>query len=102
MPGFNVLNVPLLQVSPKCRVSLPGLLAQLTQDQVDGYPALRPHQAPAWHMFLVQLAALGLHRAGIDVLPESEAEWVKVLRGMTSEFPDDEPWCLAVEEWSKP
>jgi CRISPR system Cascade subunit CasA len=53
-------------------------------------------------MFLVQLAALGLHRAGIDVLPETEAEWAKVLRGMTPEFPNDEPWCLAVEDWSKP
>jgi CRISPR system Cascade subunit CasA len=53
-------------------------------------------------MFLVQLAALGLHRAGIDVLPETEAEWAKVLRGMTFEFSDDEPWCLVVDDWSKP
>ena len=53
-------------------------------------------------MFLVQLAALGLHRAGIGVLPTTEAEWVKVLRGLTPEFPDDEPWCLVVDDWSKP
>ena len=53
-------------------------------------------------MFLVQLAALGLHRAGIGVLPTTEAEWVKVLRGLTPEFPDDEHWCLVVDDWSKP
>jgi len=102
LPQLNVLKQPLFRVSPDSEVSLPGLLALLTQDKVDSYPALRPHQAPAWHMFLVQLAALALHRAGSVLLPESEEAWTQLLRGLTSKFPDDEPWCLVVEDQSKP
>lgn len=102
LPELNVLTQPLLQVSPNCHVSLSGLLALLVQDKVDGYSALRPHQAPAWHMFLVQLAALALHRAGTTRLPPSEDEWAQCLRGLTPDFPGDEPWCLVVEDPSKP
>jgi CRISPR system Cascade subunit CasA len=99
---MNVLQIPLFQVLPDCQVSLSGLLALLTQDKVDSYPALRPHQAPAWHMFLVQLAALALHWAGSTQLPDSEEAWAQLLRGLTPKFPDDEPWCLVVEDQSKP
>ena len=99
---MNVLQITLFQVLPDRQVSLPGLLALLAQDKVDSYPALRPHQAPAWHMFLVQLAALALQWAGSDQLPESEEAWTQLLRGLTAEFPDDEPWCLVVEDQSKP
>jgi len=102
LPYMNVLQSPLFQALPDRQVSLPGLLALLTQDKVDSYPALRPHQAPAWHMFLVQLAALALHRAGSVLLPESEEAWAQLLRGLTPKFPDDEPWCLVVEDQSKP
>lgn len=102
LPQLNVLKQPLFQVSPERRVSLPGLLSLLVQDKVDGYPALRPHQAPAWHMFLVQLAALAFHRAGSVLLPEGAEAWAQLLRGLTPEFPNDEPWCLVVEDQSKP
>jgi CRISPR system Cascade subunit CasA len=53
-------------------------------------------------MFLVQLAALALHRAGASDLPETETEWLQVLRGLTPDFPHDEPWRLVVDDWSKP
>ena len=53
-------------------------------------------------MFLVQLAALALHQAGTTSLPESEGEWAQLLRGMTPEYPEDEPWCLVVENQTKP
>ena len=99
---FNLLSQPLLQASPAGWVSLPGLLACLVRDEIETFPALRPHQAPAWHMFLVQLAALGLHRVRMNHLPITEAEWVQVLRGLTPEFPEDEPWCLVVEDWGRP
>jgi len=102
LPYMNVLQSPLFQVLPDRQVSLPGLLALLTQDKVDSYPALRPHQAPAWHMFLVQLAALALHRAGTTQLPDSEEAWAQLLHGLTPKFSDDEPWCLVVEDQSKP
>ncbi len=53
-------------------------------------------------MFLVQLAALALHRAGVSDLPDTEAAWAQALRGLTPEFSGDEPWCLVVEDASKP
>jgi CRISPR system Cascade subunit CasA len=78
------------------------LLAALARDEVESLPALRPHQRPAWHMFLVQLAALALHRAGKTQPPRDEEAWLRLLRGLTPDFPDDEPWRLAVADWSKP
>ncbi len=100
--ALNLLTTPFLHASPNAPVTLPGLLALLVRDEVESYPALRPHQAPAWHMFLVQLAALALHRAGVSDLPDTEAAWAQALRGLTPEFADDEPWCLVVEDASKP
>ncbi len=100
--AFNLLTTNFLHAFPNERVTLPGLLALLVRDEVESYPALRPHQAPAWHMFLVQLAALALHRACESDLPDTEAAWTQLLRGLTPEFPDDEPWCLVVEDASKP
>jgi len=100
--ALNLLTTPFLHTSPKGPVTLPGLLALLVRDEVESYPALRPHQVPAWHMFLVQLAALALHRAGVSDLPDTEAVWTQALRGLTPKFPDDEPWCLVVKDKSKP
>lgn len=74
--------------------SLPQVLALLVNDEVSEFPALRPHQRHPWHAFLVQLAAMALHRAGITDPPESASEWASLIRGLTPEWPDDEPWCL--------
>ncbi|MEC5293080.1 MULTISPECIES: hypothetical protein [unclassified Aurantimonas] len=98
----NLLIQPLINTRPLGSVTLPGLLALMAKDQVDSFPALRPHQEPAWHMFLVQLAALALHRAGAGELPDTEAEWLLLLRGLTPGFAADEPWCLIVADWQKP
>lgn len=67
------------------------------RENVAGFVSLRPHQRPAWHMFLVQLAALALWHAGKDPQPKNEETWAALLRGLTSEFENDEPWCLIVE-----
>ncbi len=40
--------------------SLPLLFHYLWLDKIAAFPRLRPHQAPAWHAFLVQLAALSI------------------------------------------
>ncbi|OAS24028.1 hypothetical protein [Methylobacterium platani] len=74
--------------------SLSGVLAALARNKIDAFPALRPHQRHAWHAFLVQLGALALIRAGRDAMPEDEASWCGLLRGLTPDFPGDEPWCL--------
>ncbi len=38
--------------------TLPQVLHGLCRDEIVSFPRLRPHQAPAWHAFLVQLAAI--------------------------------------------
>lgn len=75
-------------------LSLPGVLAALARNEITSFPGLRPHQRHAWHAFLVQLGALALIRAGREAMPEDEATWREILRGLTPDFPDDEPWCL--------
>nr|WP_309502363.1 hypothetical protein [uncultured Roseovarius sp.] len=84
------------------RYSLPGLLAAMARREVDGFATLRPHQRPAWHMFLVQLAVLALDRSGQAEPPEAEADWAALLRGLTPDFADDEPWHLVVSDRKKP
>ncbi len=75
-------------------MSLPGTLAALARNEIATFLGLRPHQRHAWHAFLVQLAALALIRAGRDAMPEDEATWRDLLRGLTPDHPDDAPWCL--------
>nr|WP_171070161.1 type I-E CRISPR-associated protein Cse1/CasA [Methylobacterium terricola] len=74
--------------------TLPGVLTSLAQNDISAFPALRPHQRHAWHAFLVQLGALALIRAGREAMPEDEETWCGLLRGLTPDFPNDEPWCL--------
>lgn len=71
----NLLTAPIIDISPNGKHSLAGLLAAMARDEVRGFPAQRPHQRAAWHMFLVQLAALALWTAGRDDLPETEDDW---------------------------
>ncbi len=71
--------------------SLPGLFSAMTRGEVQGLPALRPHQRPAWHMFTVQLAVLALDAAGLRDLPEDEDTWREALLRLT---PDAEAWSL--------
>ena len=99
---MNLLTDPLLTISGGARVSLPALFAAMARGEVRGFPALRPHQRPAWHMFLVQLGALALWTAGRDALHAEPAGWASNLRGLTPEHADDAPWRLVVEEPAKP
>lgn len=82
--------------------SLPGLLAAMARGEVQGFPALRPHQRPAWHMFLVQLSVLALDAAGHRDLPQDEESWRAALRSLTPGFPDDEPWHLIGPDRTRP
>lgn len=98
---FDLLRDPLIQTNRGWH-SLPGLLAALSRGEVASYPALRPHQRPAWHMFLVQLAVLALDEAGRRDLPTVEEDWRQALRGLTAAFPGDEPWHLIGADRSLP
>ena len=102
----KILEDPLIRISKSngalVRASLPAVYAALMRDEVDAFPALRPHQRHAWHAFLVQLGALAIHRAGLNEPPDNADEWRRILRGLTPDFPDDEPWQLVVEDITRP
>lgn len=99
---IDLLSHNLIGTAPHGRLTLPGVLAALARDEVDSFPALRAHQGMFWHMFLVQLGALALHRADRTDIAKEEDDWHRLLRGLTPGFSGDEPWCLAVDDWSKP
>ena len=103
---LNLLTEPLIGIiqpgEPRLAASLPEVQAALLADRVDAFPALRPHQRHAAHAFLVQLGAMALHRAGLEQPPADAAEWLELLRGLTPEWPGDEPWHLVVDDITKP
>lgn len=102
--SHSLLDEPLLGVTPGPErgeaISLPALLARLGAGGRTEMSALQPHQYPAWHAFLVQLAALVLHRAGDRDLDRSEEEWRRGLLELTGGR--EEPWCLVVEDLAEP
>ncbi len=102
---LNILTEPLIRMDTAgagVEVSLPEIFAALMQDEVNTFPALRPHQRHAWHAFLVQLGVMALRRAGRGEPPENAAEWVALIRGLTPDYPDDEPWQVVVNDITEP
>ena len=103
---FNLLTEPLIRMDTTAGTPEPATLPQvyeaLIANKVDAFPALRPHQRHAWHAFLVQLGALALHRAGRSMLPTTAAEWCELIRGLTPDYPNGEPWQLIVEDITVP
>ena len=78
----------------RARMSLPAVLAALVRDEIDDFPALRPHQRHVWHSFLVQLAALHLHRRSDNAIPDNDAEWRRALLSLTPDDQDGAAWAL--------
>ena len=102
---LNILTDPLIRIDAAGRTdraSLPETYAALIDDKVDTFPALRPHQRHAWHAFLVQLGAMAMHRSGLAELSGDAAEWLRIIRALTPDNPDDEPWQLVVGDITKP
>lgn len=97
----DLLHDPLIETDAGM-LNLPGLLAAMAAGRVGRFPALRPHQRPAWHMFLVQLGIMALARSGLSSIPEDEATWRAALRKLTQDFPDDAPWHLVVDTPAQP
>jgi len=78
----------------RSRLTLPGVFAALVHNAIDDFPALRPHQRHVWHAFLVQIAALYLHRSGSTELPSSDREWKAALLTLTPDDTDGAAWAL--------
>ena len=102
----NILTDQLIRMDTRDRgrisAPLPDVYAALMEDQVDAFPALRPHQRHAWHAFLVQLGAMALRRAGASEPPADSKAWAALIRGLTPDYPDDEPWHLVIDDITKP
>ena len=103
---INILNEPVIRMdrSSKSHVvgSLPEVYAALIADEVEAFPALRPHQRHAWHAFLVQLGVMAMRQGGRTEPPDDAQAWSKLIRGLTPDYPHDEPWQLAVDDITKP
>jgi CRISPR system Cascade subunit CasA len=100
-PSFNLMTDPLIRVEDMAgalqTLTLPQVYAALMMDGIRQFPALRPHQAPAWHAFLVQVGAIAAKEAGLTEPPAHADHWKTILRGLTSEWSADEPWSLVAE-----
>ena len=102
---LNILTVPLMCMTTEkgtWEASLPTVYAALMIDRVEAFPALRPHQRHAWHAFLVQLGAMAMHWAGVSEPPTDAEGWKELIRGLTRDYPGDEPWQLVVEDITRP
>ena len=80
----SLLDDPLLGIEDgsgnRHRVTLPALLARLSDNKATELTALQAHQQHAWHAFTVQLAALALARARRpDELAHDESAWRELL-----------------------
>jgi CRISPR system Cascade subunit CasA len=96
---FSLLTEPLIRYrqagdGAAIHASLPQLFVALAADEVRDYPALRPHQRHPWHAFLVQLAAIALHKAEKTTAFETPDEWLDALLALTPDDPDGAAWCL--------
>ena len=80
-------------------ISLPQVMARLSDGEDLIFLALRPHQRPAWHAFLVQLAYLALEAEDEPQLLLSAEAWAERLRALTADQADDGPWCLINTDW---
>ena len=103
---YNILTDPLIRMNAsncsRVEASLPEVYAALMADEVEAFPALRPHQRHAWHAFLVQLGTMAMHKADVSVPPADAPTWADLIKGLTPDFPDDEPWQLVVDDTTKP
>ena len=103
---FNLLTEPLLRYDQtgggRAEASMPKVYAALMADEVEAFPALRPHQRHAWHAFLVQLGAMAMHRDGLTEPPADVEEWLRIIRALTPDWPGDEPWQLVVDDITQP
>lgn len=70
------------------QLSLPGVLSELAGGRIASFPKLRPTQAPYFHMFACQLAAMALDKAGRKFSADiDEATWTSLILALTPDSP---------------
>ncbi len=102
-PQHDLLEEPLLTLvdgPERLKMSLPGVLAALGARRGDGFALIQAHQRHAMHAFLVQLAAMAMHRGRESSAALEPGRWRELLLGLTGG--EREPWCLVVPDLAKP
>ncbi len=98
------LSDPLITIDDGTRerrtVTIVELLHRLGSGLRSDPAYLQPHQSHAWHAFLCQLAALAMARGGLHALNDEPDAWAASLLNLSAGTV--EPWCLLVEDLSKP
>lgn len=103
VPRHDLLEEPILtlvEARERRKLSLPEVLEALGSGRGDGFALLQAHQRHAWHAFLVQLAAMAMHRAGEADPALTAGRWREILLAMTDG--ERAPWCLVVPDLTKP
>ncbi len=103
----NFLTEPLISVRipglGETALTLPGVLRQLANGEIEAFAALRRHQRQPWFCFLAQLGAIVLERQELrinEAALATEAEWAGWLRDLAGGR--DEAWALVVEDLALP
>lgn len=90
----RLLHYRRVKTGERIACTLPELFIAMAKDEVRDFPALRPHQRHPWHAFLVQLAAIALHRSARTEPFDTAAEWRVALLALTPDDIDGAAWCL--------
>ena len=99
---YDLSSEPLLSARVEgatTHLSIAGLLTALGCTEDVALTTMQPHQQHPWHAFVVQLAAILLHRAGETVPRQDEETWRRWMQEATGGV---EGWCLVVSDLSKP
>ena len=83
-------------------LTLPGLMASLIRNDIISMDFVRAHQRHPVHAFLVQLGAIAMYKADLSEPPDDAETWDLMLKALTPEYPDGEPWHLVVRDITKP
>ncbi len=105
-PRYSLLHDPIVSVrSPgrtnRRRLILPELYSALAHDgEVGDFPAVAAHQRQSWHAFLVQIAAMALHKAGETGVVHSAERWRELLLELVDQR--ESAFALVENDLSKP
>jgi len=104
---YNLLDEALLgaedDVGHREKLTLPGLIARLSQGAPTALTGVQAHQQHAVHAFLVQLSAIALSRDGTAELAHDEPGWRKLLvAAAKKDGAGPESFALVVPDLAKP
>ena len=102
---YNLLEDPVVTIRTNNgleTLALPGVYTALVGDRTEDFPRLRPHQSHPWYAALCQLGTIAMVNAGISDPPRDEGAWRGMLRALTADFLNDEPWHLTWPDITQP